>query len=87
MTISIKPRLRYRRDYIGMSNLDILRQATRYSAEIVGLGDVIGQVRPGYEADLVLVSGDPVADLSVVYGKPDYVFQAGRLVRDNTKEA
>ena len=70
-----------------MSNLDILRQATRYSAEIVGLGDVIGQVRPGYEADLVLVSGDPVADLSVVYGKPDYVFQAGRLVRDNTKEA
>lgn len=78
---------RYRRDYIGMSNLDILRQATRYSAEIVGLGDMIGQVRPGYEADLVLVSGDPVADLSVVYGKPDYVFQAGRLVRDNTKEA
>ena len=35
----------------------------------------------------VLVSGDPVADLSVVCGKPDYVFQAGRLVRDNTKEA
>ena len=78
---------RYRKEYVGMDNLDILCQATKYSAEIAGLGDCIGQVREGYEADLVLVDGDPVADLSVVYGKPDYVFKAGRLVRDNTTEA
>ena len=78
---------RYRKEYVGMDNLDILCQATKYSAEIAGLGDCIGQVREGYEADLVLVGGDPVADLSVVYGKPDYVFKAGKLVRDNTTEA
>lgn len=76
----------YRKDYMGESNLDILLQATKYSAEILGYGDTLGNVREGYEADLTLVDGDPVKDLSVLYHKPDYVFQAGKLVRDNTKE-
>jgi 5-methylthioadenosine/S-adenosylhomocysteine deaminase len=51
---------------------DALAMATRNGAAAVGLGDVLGQIRPGYLADIVLVDGarphlppmhDPLATL------------------------
>ena len=35
----------------------------------MGLGDQAGQVREGFLADLLLVDGDPVADVSVLQHK------------------
>ncbi|MDT7800121.1 MAG: hypothetical protein QOI78_3554 [Actinomycetota bacterium] len=46
----------------GLSTVDALRAATVLPAKHFGLDDR-GAVRPGLRADLVLVDGDPVADI------------------------
>ena len=46
--------------------LDVLRSATMVGAQVVGLGDRLGQVRTGYLADLLVVDGNPLDDLSVL---------------------
>ena len=46
----------------GMSPGEILRSATNVAAEVFGLGDR-GVIAPGKRADLVLVDGDPTADI------------------------
>ncbi len=66
-----------RRDLIGISNIDLLRQATINSAEIIGAADMTGSVKAGKYADLVVVDGNPDEDISVM-GKPRaHVFKGG----------
>lgn len=67
---------RFRKEYCGMENVDILLQATRNSAFIAGLTDR-GEIKPGMKADLILVDGDPVEDLSVMYTPPVQVWKNG----------
>jgi imidazolonepropionase-like amidohydrolase len=55
--------------YAGMSPLEAITAATRNGAEMMGLGGQLGQVTPGYLADLLVVSGDPVANLRVLLNK------------------
>lgn len=47
----------------GISNIDVLRSATVLPARAFGLADR-GAVEPGLRADLVLLDGDPTADIS-----------------------
>ncbi len=47
----------------GFSRMDALMTATVNAAQFLGLADCLGQVKPGYIADLVLVAQDPLADL------------------------
>ena len=63
-----------------MENVDILLQATKYSAEIAGISEKVGEIKKGLQADLVLVDGDPVKDLSVMYQRPEKVWKKGKLV-------
>lgn len=67
---------RFRKEYCGMENMDILLQATKNSAQIAGLSDV-GEIKPGMKADLILVDGDPVAELSAMYVPPVQVWKNG----------
>lgn len=46
---------------VGLGPLDALHAATGLAAELVGLP--VGIVQPGNYADLIIVDGDPVADL------------------------
>lgn len=50
----------------GIPPMDVLRMATNNGADVLGLGDEIGQVSPGYRAELILVDGDPLVDISTV---------------------
>ena len=50
----------------GYSPSEALACATRVGAELMGLGHELGQVREGYLADLLLVDGDPLADVSIL---------------------
>jgi len=52
--------------HLGYSPSEALVCATRYGAELMGLGHQLGQVREGFLADLLLVDGDPVADVSIL---------------------
>ena len=44
---------------------------------ILGLEDRIGTVKEGKDADLILVDGDPLADIRVMTKLPAHVFRAG----------
>ena len=50
----------------GYSPGEALVSATRTGAELMGMADELGLVREGYLADLLLVDGDPLADVSVL---------------------
>jgi imidazolonepropionase-like amidohydrolase len=55
----------------GIPAWDVLRMATSGTAEIMKLGDRIGRIKEGYEADLAIFEADPVADVRAtaqVYG-------------------
>lgn len=68
---------RFRKEYCGMTNLDILLQATRNNARIAGIDHRVGAIEPGLKADLILVDGDPVEDLSAMYVPPVQVWKNG----------
>jgi len=44
----------------GMTPLDAIRSATAVAANVLGLGAEVGQVAPGFAADLVAVGGNPL---------------------------
>ena len=70
----------WRRDLVGMTPLDILKQATCHNAEILGMADRLGMVSPGFIADLIAVNGDPTADISVMTRPPALVMLDGSLI-------
>ena len=47
---------------------DVLRSATAINAEILGIDDRVGQIAPGFDADLIAVSGNPLDDLNRIHG-------------------
>lgn len=73
--------LRIRKEQFGFENIDILRQATINNAVLIGKDDVIGTVKPGKYADLLLIDGDPAGDFTVMYKKPLHVIKGGTIVR------
>ena len=58
---------------------EILRAATATAAEAIGLPER-GTLTPGRRADLIVVEGDPLADLACI-GKVRAVMKAGRWYR------
>ena len=48
----------------GQKPMDAIIGATSLAAESMKLGDQIGRLEAGYEADVVAVAGDPVADIT-----------------------
>lgn len=56
----------------------IIRWITSTPAKALGLGDRIGTIAPGFNADLVIWSDDPFS----IYSKADQVFIDGALVYD-----
>jgi imidazolonepropionase-like amidohydrolase len=58
--------LQYLVKYAGMTPMEALMSATKHGGAIMKLGDELGQVKEGFLADLLLVDGDPLADLSIL---------------------
>jgi imidazolonepropionase-like amidohydrolase len=52
--------------HVGLAPLEVLTCATRTGAEILGRAHEIGTVEPGKLADLLIVDGDPIADIAVL---------------------
>jgi imidazolonepropionase-like amidohydrolase len=51
---------------LGFTPMEALLSATKLGGEVMMRGHELGQVRDGYLADLLLVDGDPLADITVL---------------------
>lgn len=60
----------------GLTPAAALHAATGSAAELCGLGDVVGTIRPGLVADLVVVGGDPF-ELAGLPDRVEQVWQGG----------
>src|SRR5690606_13987155 len=69
--------------HAGIPPLEVLSWATRNGAELMGMPDDIGLVREGRLADLVVVDGDPSADIGVLADGVRAVVKDGVFVRDD----
>ena len=61
----------------GMSTIEAIRAATSVAGDCIGAG-TYGTLRVGERADLLLVGGDPLGDVTVLK-QPKYVIKAGRV--------
>ncbi len=52
--------------YLGFTPMEAIRSATAYGGQIMMRGDELGLVKEGFLADLLLVDGDPLANLSIL---------------------
>jgi hypothetical protein len=67
----------------GLSNHDTLRAATILGAEAIGFGQDLGSLEPGKLADIVVLDGNPLADLKNT-NTIAQVMKNGRLYVGNT---
>ena len=67
---------------LGIPNMDVLRSATSIAARAIRRSENYGSVIPGLEADVIVVDGDPLADIKVLQDldRMHMVFQDGELV-------
>ena len=52
--------------HLGFTPIEALVAATKLGGEIMGMGDELGQIKPGYLADLLLVKGDPTVNVALL---------------------
>ncbi len=62
---------------LGFRPAEVLAMATTEAAAALGVGSVTGRLAPGYEADVIVVDGDPLADIAVL-GRLRRVIARGR---------
>jgi len=64
----------------GMSPIAVLQADLLNGAKLLGWADQIGQLKPGYFADIVAVPGDPTKDISAVT-RVNFVMKGGVVYR------
>jgi imidazolonepropionase-like amidohydrolase len=69
---------------VGMSPMEAIASGTRIAAEALGLEDEIGTLSAGKAADLLIVTGDPSQDVSILKQKSaiELVMKSGEIVVD-----
>jgi imidazolonepropionase-like amidohydrolase len=66
----------------GLSPLGAIQAATVNAAELLGWAKDLGAIEPGKFADIVAVSGDPLADI-VVMERVVFVMKGGEVLKDD----
>jgi imidazolonepropionase-like amidohydrolase len=64
----------------GQKPMDAIIGATSLSAESMNLGNQIGTLKPGYDADIIAVAGDPVKDITHLRDV-SFVMRVGRVMK------
>ena len=64
----------------GMKPIAAIRAATTDAAELLGIKDQVGVIKPGAYADVVAVDGDPLQDVRVL-GAVRFVMKSGQVYR------
>lgn len=69
----------------GMTPLQALRAATTVAADLIDTDD-LGQLAPGFHADVIAVAGDPLADIAATE-QVQFVMKAGSVFRHDAAGA
>jgi imidazolonepropionase-like amidohydrolase len=67
---------------LGLSSLEAIRAATINAAELMGWPDKVGSIEPGKYADVIAVSGDPLADIGELE-RVKFVMKSGAIVKND----
>jgi imidazolonepropionase-like amidohydrolase len=51
---------------LGFSPMDAIVSATKLGGEIMMMGNELGQIKPGFLADILLVDGNPLANVGIL---------------------
>ena len=70
---------------LGMTPEQALQTATKNAAAMLGMERSLGAVAPGYDADIVAVEGDPLANITAVTKNVRWVMKGGQVVIDRRK--
>ncbi|MBP7482008.1 MAG: amidohydrolase family protein, partial [Lacunisphaera sp.] len=65
----------------GMTPMQAIQAATTSAADLIGWKDKVGQIAPGFYADLIAVSSDPLADVTALE-HVDFVMKGGQIVKN-----
>lgn len=68
----------------GEAPMHAIVSATSVSAESLRLGDKIGAIVPGMEADIIATDGDPMTDITAVR-RVSFVMKGGKVFRNDGK--
>ena len=63
----------------GMTPMQVIVAATRNAAEVTGQGENLGTLEAGKLADIIVVNGDPLVDLSAL-GNVELVVKNGKII-------
>jgi imidazolonepropionase-like amidohydrolase len=66
---------------LGLPSIEAIRAATTNAAELMGWSDKVGSIEPGKYADVIAVSGDPVADVGELE-HVKFVMKGGVIVKN-----
>ncbi|MFQ5347466.1 MAG: amidohydrolase family protein [Rhodothalassiaceae bacterium] len=64
----------------GMTPLEAIRAATTVAADLLGVADFTGRIRPGLSADIIAVEGDPLAHVELLE-EVRFVMKEGRVYK------
>jgi len=70
----------------GMSAARAIQSGTMINAEAMGWSDRIGSIDKGKYADVIAVSGDPLADITELQ-RVKFVMKGGKVIRNETMQA
>lgn len=68
----------------GLSPLEAIMAGTRNAADVIGRGEDLGTIEPGKLADLLVIAGDPLANISVSRSVR-LVIKDGTIVHDHLR--
>ncbi len=66
----------------GMKPADVLRAGLINGAKLLDWANDIGQLKPGFYADIIAVPGDPLADIATLK-QPAFVMKNGEVIRND----
>ena len=69
-------------DSLGVSPIEAIVSSTKTSADCLGILDETGTLEPGKDADVVVVNGDPLADIRALHSV-DTIVKQGSVVKRN----
>jgi imidazolonepropionase-like amidohydrolase len=69
----------------GMTPEQALKTATVDAADLLGVEDRLGRLKPGYLADIAAIEGNPLENIDAAIQKVRWVMKAGAVVVDKTK--